>query len=429
MSTLAALASGILKDTTGTGALSIAAPGTDYLTPAGSGASLTGITGPQIAGNIAGNAASITGSITTSQISDIGTAYTGSTAIVTLGTISTGTVPAAHVSGLAASATTDTTNAGNISSGTLGAARLPALPNQLTTGNAVSGGAASAILYENTSSNLAASTALTFDGAGTISSAGTQLNLKQTGDSFGACSLALRNRVGSAGAIFQNLGLDLVDMGFNPSSNAQSNFRLEHRTGSLSALNSSGEFQLMAGQTSVPNFEFGSGLTNIVSGMLAVNSGTILPNFVPPAQAAVYTGSASTPGLQIQGTTSQSASLITLAGNSSTFPGRSMALIDAQWVVSTDAVRTAGLLLYACDYTGNRVGIQVQANGSAPLLGFFGATPVVKPAATGTGATGFTANSGTAVNTASTFTGGTGSTAYTLSDIVLALKQLGLIAN
>ena len=64
-----------------------------------------------------------------------------------------------------------------------------------------------------------------------------------------------------------------------------------------------------------------------------------------------------------------------------------------------------------------------------PLLGFFGATPVVKPAATGTGATGFTANSGTAVNTASTFTGGTGSTAYTLSDIVLALKQLGLIAS
>lgn len=57
----------------------------------------------------------------------------------------------------------------------------------------------------------------------------------------------------------------------------------------------------------------------------------------------------------------------------------------------------------------------------------FGATPVVQPATTGT-TTGFTAGAGTAVNDASTFTGGTGSTAYRISDIVLALKQLGLLA-
>ncbi len=50
--------------------------------------------------------------------------WAGSTNITTLGTITTGTVPVARVSGLAASATTDTTNATNISSGTLAAARL-----------------------------------------------------------------------------------------------------------------------------------------------------------------------------------------------------------------------------------------------------------------------------------------------------------------
>lgn len=61
-------------------------------------------------------------------------------------------------------------------------------------------------------------------------------------------------------------------------------------------------------------------------------------------------------------------------------------------------------------------------------LGFYNATPVVQQATTGT-ATGFTANAGTAVQDASTFTGGVGATAYRISDIVLALKNLGLLAQ
>ncbi len=50
--------------------------------------------------------------------------WAGSTNITTLGTITTGTVPAANVSGLATSATLDATNASNISSGTLSDSRL-----------------------------------------------------------------------------------------------------------------------------------------------------------------------------------------------------------------------------------------------------------------------------------------------------------------
>lgn len=46
---------------------------------------------------------------------------------------------------------------------------------------------------------------------------------------------------------------------------------------------------------------------------------------------------------------------------------------------------------------------------------------------TGT-ATGFTAGAGTAVNDASTFTGATGATAYRVSDIVRALKNVGILA-
>lgn len=72
-------------------------------------------------------------------------------------------------------------------------------------------------------------------------------------------------------------------------------------------------------------------------------------------------------------------------------------------------------------------GIQIGEDTSRKV-GFFGATPVVQPSTTGT-TTGFTAGTGTAVNDDSTFTGNTGSTAYTVGDIVNALKTLGLLAD
>jgi hypothetical protein len=61
-------------------------------------------------------------------------------------------------------------------------------------------------------------------------------------------------------------------------------------------------------------------------------------------------------------------------------------------------------------------------------VGFYGKVPAAQPVAAGTTA-GFTGGSGAAVQSGSTFTGGSGTSAYTLGDIVLALKQLGLIAS
>lgn len=60
-------------------------------------------------------------------------------------------------------------------------------------------------------------------------------------------------------------------------------------------------------------------------------------------------------------------------------------------------------------------------------MGFWNVAPVVQPATTGT-ALGFVANAGTAVNDASTFTGGSGTKAYRISDVVKALKDMGLMA-
>ncbi len=74
---------------------------------------------------------------------------------------------------------------------------------------------------------------------------------------------------------------------------------------------------------------------------------------------------------------------------------------------------------------------QVTVNGnfqtaSGKAIGFFGAS-VVSQQGSGIGSN-FTANSGTAMNSASTSTGGTGSSAYTFGDVVRALKNLGLFA-
>lgn len=74
----------------------------------------------------------------------------------------------------------------------------------------------------------------------------------------------------------------------------------------------------------------------------------------------------------------------------------------------------------------NSAGLQVASAPTQPL-GLYGAVPVVQPATTGT-TTGFTAGAGATVRDDSTFTGGLGTTAYRLSDVVLALKQLGVLA-
>lgn len=100
--------------------------------------------------------------------------------------------------------------------------------------------------------------------------------------------------------------------------------------------------------------------------------------------------------------------------------------------VTTDSAETivAGVNLTLADAkniildttTGTKIGTATNQK-----LGFFNKTPVTQQATAGT-TTGFTAGGGTTATSASTFTGNTGSAAYTVGDIVLALKNLGLMA-
>ena len=72
--------------------------------------------------------------------------------------------------------------------------------------------------------------------------------------------------------------------------------------------------------------------------------------------------------------------------------------------------------------------ISVNSFAASGTTGFYGTSPIAQPS--GTGETlGFVAGSGIAVNDDSTFTGNVGSTAYGISDIVKALKTLGLLAQ
>lgn len=66
---------------------------------------------------------------------------------------------------------------------------------------------------------------------------------------------------------------------------------------------------------------------------------------------------------------------------------------------------------------------------TSDLVGFWGATPIAQPGSPSGNTHTPTAGSTTAVFVNTTFDGSTGSTAYTIGDIVKALKVIGVLAT
>jgi hypothetical protein len=112
-----------------------------------------------------------------------------------------------------------------------------------------------------------------------ISSPGTSLTLRQTGDTYGTSSLILQNRGGSGGALFYSEGYDLVDFGFKPLTGYQSNLRYEHRsTNIISSLNSAlGEFQFIDDSTGTASYFLGIGKAATVLAYGNLGVGTTSP--------------------------------------------------------------------------------------------------------------------------------------------------------
>lgn len=109
-----------------------------------------------------------------------------------------------------------------------------------------------------------------------------------------------------------------------------------------------------------------------------------------------------------------------------------------QWRLQTN--NTDGFLRITDVVNGaNRMTFEPGATAAAALatfntaveffsnVGFYDTSPIAQPTA-GDITAGYTPGSSTAVTIDGTFTGNTGSTAYTLADLVHALKKLGLIA-
>jgi hypothetical protein len=101
--------------------------------------------------------------------------------------------------------------------------------------------------------------------------------------------------------------------------------------------------------------------------------------------------------------------------------GATTTILGGPTTMSWSHTYTDGVNVTFQTTNGTRLG-----TATGQKIGFWNAVPVAQYSTTGT-TTGFTAVSGTAALSGSTYTGGVSSTAYNVADIVRALKLCGII--
>lgn len=220
----------------------------------------------------------------------------------------------------------------------------------------------------------------------TITSPGTELVLRQTGDEYGSSTMYLRNRGGYNGAFFKSgsgLAAELVDFGFeNAGGTANASLRFENRSANCILSSSNPEFQLGKASSTEGIFTAAGlaiGLNNAAGGIAVCNHGSV----------------AGGRSIQIVGSVGTN-------GNAKRSAGRIVMSFAAD---STDASRK-GRVIHSVYDTSERECIRLEASGTAPKIGFFGAAAVTKPTVTGS------RSDGTA-----------------LANLLTALANLGLITD
>lgn len=104
---------------------------------------------------------------------------------------------------------------------------------------------------------------------------------------------------------------------------------------------------------------------------------TVLNTRIDAETATVVNGEILTHNSTATPTTGFGTGLL-LRAKSSTTTNQSQGRIRAEWVSATDASRTA-LARFTVYDTAERTGFELRASGTAPMIGFLGATPAVQP--------------------------------------------------
>lgn len=178
-----------------------------------------------------------------------------------------------------------------------------------------------------------------------------------------------------------------------------------------------GVFGVGGGQFKIFEGASGGGTGNITmsASTLVFQSAAITTMTVNNNQTVTITcGTAAAVALGVKGAASQTGSLVQLYGVSSTTT-REQVDIDTAWATSTDASRKARGVFRVWD-TAVREGFRIEASGSAPMIGFLGASAVVRQASA-------------ADLTNNVTSGGTDDTIADFTDLTLYVNDAATIRN